>query len=710
MTDAVTPAPATVSWIARLQRRRLDRVGIAAVALGVVYALGSNLLPAGLPGGILLQGVVIGSLNGLLAMGLVFVYRANAIVNFAQGEMGAFAATLSYELIAQSHVPYLVAAPLSLVAAIGLSAGLEYAVLRRFARASRLIAAVVTIGLAQILLFVQLVIPIFFERYSSTIGAGRLAFPSPFRKPAFTFSGVVFSQDALVALIIVPAVLLGLVLFFRRSWIGVGIRGAAQNGDRAALLGVPIARLSTFSWAIAGGLSALGAILRAPITGYFPGDLAGAALLARALAAAAIGRFENLWVTFLASIAIATAEQLYTYNYSRAAPLDGIVLAIALAALLFRPIKAARAAWGDSSTWQAIKEVRPIPLALRRLPSVRTARIVLVLASLAALLALPHVLSITHVRLVSVIWIYAMVAVSLVVLTGWSGQVSLGQWAVVGVGGFTAGRLATDGSGLGFVEILVLAGVAAALVSIVLGLPALRQQGLAYGVTTLAFAVAAGGWFFTLPDVQPLSSVPRPVLFGRWALDSEPKFYYAVAIVGILVLVATTNLRRSRMGRLLVATRDNPRAVATYGVRDNATRLVAFGVSGFIAGVAGALYVFLVQTASVADFLADRSILVFGMAVIGGLGSVAGAVLGAVYVQGSQYFLPTWGSFLATGLGVIIFLLAFPGGLGQLLYAGRDKLLARLAARDGHLPTDEPPAPEPLALPAQDLDRERVPS
>src|SRR4051812_40685835 len=136
-----TVAPSGAGWAEQLQRRRLDRVGIAAVVLGVVYALGSALLPAGLPGGILLQGVVIGSLNGLLAMGLVFVYRANAIVNFAQGEMGAFAATLWDELITVSHLPYLLAVPLSVAAAAPLPALLQAAVRPRLARASRLTAA-----------------------------------------------------------------------------------------------------------------------------------------------------------------------------------------------------------------------------------------------------------------------------------------------------------------------------------------------------------------------------------------------------------------------------------------------------------------------------------------------------------------------------------------------------------------------------------------
>jgi branched-chain amino acid transport system permease protein len=231
--------------------------------------------------------------------------------------------------------------------------------------------------------------------------------------------------------------------------------------------------------------------------------------------------------------------------------------------------------------------------------------------------------------------------------------------------------------------VLLAAGLVASLVSVLLGLPALRQEGMAYGVTTLAFAVAAGGWFFTLPGLQADGTIPRPTLAGSIELDVERRFYYVVLAVLVVTLVAVANLRRSRAGRLLVATRDNPGAVACFGVRSTAIKLMAFAVSGFIAGVAGSLYVTLIQTAEVGDFKADRSILVFGIAVIGGLGSVAGAVLGAGYVLGAQYFLPTWGSFLATGLGVILFLIAFPGGLGQLFYTARDRLLVAVAARRG---------------------------
>lgn len=640
-------------------------------------------LPVGMPGGVVVDGLIIGSLNGLLAMGLVFVYRANQIINFAQGELGAFAATLSYELISQSGVPYAVAAPISILAAVLVAGAVEIAVLRRFSNASRMVLTVVTIGLAQVLLFAQLIIPPLFERYTSTPTAGRLAFPGPLPGRAFVLSGQVFSGDTVMAMVAVPAILVGLAVFFRKTWTGIAIRATAQNSDRAGLLGVPVARLGTLAWVIAGGLSAVAAILRAPITGYFPGDLAGVSLLAQALAAAAVGRFESLGVTFLASLALAVVEQVFVYNFpSHTGAIDMVILVVAVAALLIRPPRAMRAAWGATSSWRDVAGVRPVPPVLSTLPEVRAARLGLAAVLAAGVLGLPLVLGTAQVRLASVVLVYAIVAASLVVLTGWAGQVSLGQWALVGIGGFTVAKLTSQTHPPSFVVLLLVAGAASAAVSVLLGLPALRQQGLTYGVTTLAFAVATGDWLFNLTWWQADgTTIPRPALIGHWPLASETRFYYVVLGVTACCLVAIRNLRRSRLGRLLVASRDNERVASCFGAPVNGVRLTAFALAGFMCGLAGGLYVTLVQTASAQDFPADTSVLAFGMGVIGGLGSVTGAVAGAVYVLGTQYLLPSWGSFLATGLGVIIFLLAFPGGLGQLIYAARDAFLGRVAAR-----------------------------
>lgn len=661
---------------------RSSRAALIATIIGAVWFLAASVLPAGLPAGIALRGVVIGLLGGLLAMGLVFIYRANRIINFAMGELGAFAATLAYELITQSGLPYVVAIVLSVLAATALAALIEVAVLRRFARASRLIAAVVTIGLAQLLLFLQLILPPLFERYALEQGAGRLDFPSPFRDTAFTLSGTVFRQDEVVALIVVPLVALGLTLFLWRSRFGTAIRAASQDADRAGLLGVPVFRLHTLSWAIAGALAGIAAILRAPIVGFFPGDLGGASLLTRALAAAAIGRFTSLPVTLAAAVGLSIVEQVYVFNFARGAPLDLLVLAVVVVGLLVRRAGGmGRAGWSDASTWKAVELPRPDVRWLVD-PRLRRMRRAGIAVAVVAVLSIPFVANLEVVRLVSVILVFSIVAASLVVLTGWAGQISLGHWALVGVGGATTAVLSTLPSPPPFVLILLGSVVVGAATGALLGLPALRLAGLFYGVTTLAFAVAAGGYIFRLELLQPEGLVRRPQLLGFGDLSTEGEFFFVVLVVTVIVLIGVRNLRRSRVGRLLIAVRDNELAAGSYGTNAWLVKLTAFGISGGLAGAAGCLYVFLIQNFDAADFQASRSILLFGMVVVGGLGSLAGAVLGAVYVLAAQFLLPSWGSFLATGLGVIMFLMVFPGGLAQIAFRWRDRLATWITGAD----------------------------
>jgi hypothetical protein len=141
------------------------------------------------------------------------------------------------------------------------------------------------------------------------------------------------------------------------------------------------------------------------------------------------------------------------------------------------------------------------------------------------------------------------------------------------------------------------------------------------------------------------------------------------------------NLRRARLGRNLIAIRDNETQAQSLGMRLTSSKLAAFAIAGFLAGLAGALYAYTEQSLSPDRFVADTSILMFSMVVIGGMGSLTGAILGAVYVRGIQYFLPAELQLFATGFGVLILLLVFPGGLGQIFYGLRDQFLRRIAER-----------------------------
>jgi branched-chain amino acid transport system permease protein len=144
-----------------------------------------------------------------------------------------------------------------------------------------------------------------------------------------------------------------------------------------------------------------------------------------------------------------------------------------------------------------------------------------------------------------------------------------------------------------------------------------------------------------------------------------------------------TGVRRSRTGRVLVAIRDNEVAARSYGVNVTRATLGAFAMSGFLAAVAGALFVHQQSGLAADPYLPQRSLDLFSMVVIGGLGSLPGAVLGATYVHGANFFLPLEWQFLASGIGLLLILLLFPAGLGGVLADLRDEALRRVARRRG---------------------------
>lgn len=290
------------SGLQRLQDRVPRRLLYAAGAI-VAWPILAALLPRGAPVGVVLVGAVLGTVTALLAMGLILIYRTNRIINFAQGELGAFSATLAAELVQRFHWPFYAAVVFGLAAAVGSSALVEIAVIRRFAKAPRLILTVATIGVFQILGAVELAIPALLNKDKKL----RIGFQTPLSFQ-FKFGKVFFTGDHLEVLVITPLVILGLVWFLRRTGYGLAARAAAEDGDRARLLGIRVKRVSLIVWCIAGFLSALTAILQAPVTGFQFGALGGFTLLLRALTAGVIARMESLPVAFGAAVLLTTAQ------------------------------------------------------------------------------------------------------------------------------------------------------------------------------------------------------------------------------------------------------------------------------------------------------------------------------------------------------------------------------------------------------------------
>jgi branched-chain amino acid transport system permease protein len=318
-----------------------------------------------------------------------------------------------------------------------------------------------------------------------------------------------------------------------------------------------------------------------------------------------------------------------------------------------------------------------------------------------------------------IVVIFGIIAVSLVVLTGWAGQVSLGQMAFVGMGAAIGGAL-TDRVGLDLSISMVASGVAGAVIAIVIGFPALRRRGLTLAVSTLAFALATSSYLLNrgiFDDTYlPGFRIERPDLFGVIDINTDTRFYFlSLATLGLALLVVR-GVRRSRTGRVLVGIRENERAVRSYGVDTTRTTLAGFALSGFLGALAGALLVHQQLGLQNASYEPQQSLKVFTMVVIGGLGSVPGALLGATYVQGVDYYLPAQWQFLATGAGLLLVLMMLPGGLGAVMYDARDWILRRIAERRGILVPSlladrriEEPIPEPVLEEATEA-AERAPA
>ncbi|MBA3654162.1 MAG: ATP-binding cassette domain-containing protein [Actinobacteria bacterium] len=641
------------------------------VFVGIIY-------PA--PISVLVQGAMVGSLSALLAIGLILIYRANRVINFAQGDLGGAAAVLAALLIGANKWPFFPAVLVGLVVAIAIGFIVQVTLIRRFAKAPRLILTVATIGVAQILAGLQLFLPQLFDFNVAP------APPIPF-KFRLEWSPVTFNAGYLMVAIIVPAVAIGLAAFFRFTRVGIAVRASAESADRAALLGVPVRRINTLVWVIAAGLSGLAVLLRLPIEGVGIGAVLGPTVLLRGLTAAVIARMERIPAAVGASLVLGAIESAVLFRTRSTLVADGVLFFIIVGALLLqRRGTTTRAEDIGASTWTANREVRPIPRELRRVPEVRYGVLVLGAAALALLFFAPDILG-PDLNFFSVGVIFAMAIASLVVLTGMAGQITLGHAAFIAFGASVAGVLAQQGKD--FFVTLVVAGLVGAVLALAIGLPALRFGGLFLAVSTLAFAISTGTYFLNeqyfgwlVPDPSP--RIVRPVIFNKFDLESDRAFYYVLLVAFLLVVASVASVRRSRIGRVLVATRDNARAAQSYGVSPVMARLFAFAMSGFIAAFAGAFYVWHQHgpSGTVADPL--YSVRLLAMGVIGGLGSIPGAMLGAAFQTFLDYSpltrLPLSRLF-ASGAGLLLVLLFIPNGLSGVLYDGRDWVLRRIARR-----------------------------
>ncbi len=537
--------------------------------------------------------------------------------------------------------------------------------------------------------------------------------PVPF-DVSFTVGGVIIPPSAVLTLIVAPIVTIALAVAVRYSSWGLNMRAMSENADSARLSGVWIRRTSTLTWTVAGALSAFTAILNAPGQTSALTQVLSPDLLLFALTAALVGAMINLTVAFIAGVGVGMIYELLQWNISTTANQELVLFALVLAVLLIR-VRALRkgSRTGERSNWQygAATTVRATADVLRR----RVSRTGIGFTLLVAVL-LPQLLNVGNDFLFSQVCIFAVIALSLTILTGWAGQVSLGQFGLVAVGTLVATHL---GASVPLPLVLLYAGAITAVVAILVGLPALRMPGLFLAVTTLGFAIfmqesVLGTSCFTLPGLHrnlcvglpnPASTlIGRPSLFGI-GLHSEKAFAWFSLGVLLLSIFAVRMWRDKGIARRLVAVRDNELGAGAMGIPVLRTKLLAFGLSGFMAGYAGACYAFATERFSTTTFDPTISFIIISMVVIGGLGSISGAVLGALYLEGLPAIFGSNSTiqFLTSGIGLIAFILYLPGGLGDLLQRFGDVVTlgvrSLLDRRSSGGAADEPTELAPLLMP-----------
>ena len=644
-------------------------------------------------------GLVTGLTYAAFAAGFVLIYRSTGVLNFAHGEVGAFGVALFVLLLAQYSVNWWLSFVLALAACAAIGMVIELIVIRRLFNSPRLVVLIATIGVGQIVLFAKFRLP-------SVAAPGPIS--PPFKATWTPTDHIRLQAREIVVLVVVPVLIAVLAWFIARTRFGLAVRASASNSDTARVYGTSPRRTSTIVWSISGAFAAATAIFLAPLQGINSAQAGTAAiaepLLLRVLVVSLLARMRSLPGTLIGGVAVGVAEQLIRTNVDSAnRSVVDVYLFLAVLVVVLLVVRGT----GEQESWSLAPRIRAIPSRLESVWWVRRLNGLGFVALFGFFVVLGLTLSSASSLFTwSSIMLFAMVALSMTVLTGWAGQLSLGQYAFVGLGGLTVLGL-TQGNDipvpfnlfnlaivLPWGWAMVAATAVGVVVAVVVGLPALRVRGLFLAVTTLAFAVASATWLFNQEFFTGGTSYPRPA--EKPVLDLGPiyidfgasrKNYYFLCLVSLAVVAAVVaRLRRTGIGRSWIAVRDNEEMAAASTVSPTRMKLVAFGVAGGIAAYSGGLLVTLVPSLQpVSLFRAGESIVVVATAIIGGLGSVAGPILGALWVRGIPQTIPEelddLVRLLTSSIGLLVLLMYFPGGLLQIIYSVRDKLLERADRR-----------------------------
>ena len=648
----------------------------------------------------LFLGLGNGAVYAALGLALVMTFKSSGVVNFATGAVALYT-TYTYGLLREGELLIPVpgfpstielggeldlvpAVAISLVIAAALGALLYLVVFRPMRSAPVVAKAVASIGL---MLAIQALL---------ALRVGTTAVPvAPIFEPGILSIGesqVPTDRIWLAVVIVALATVVALVYHFTR--FGVATEAAAESEKGAFVTGLSPDRIALSNWALSSVIAGLGGILIAPIVPLSP--IAYTMFIVPALAAALVGNFSSMALAVAAGlgIGILQAEGTHLQSLYTWIPKSGVSEAIPLLLILvFLVVKG-----------------RPLPSrggivhqSLGRAPRPRQIWTPAVVATLIAVIALSAT-SGSYRGAIIATFIFAILGLSQVVVTGFAGQVSLAQLTLAGVGAFGLSVVNTE-LGIPFPFAPILAALMATVIGVVVGLPALRIRGLPFMVVTLALAVFLETFWFRNPSFNgglKGSNFDAPSIFGIdlgiGAGENYPRISFGILclIIVVIAAVGVGLLRRSRLGSAMLAVRANERSAAAAGINVSRTKLAAFAIGSFLAGLSGTLLAYQQTLATADPFSVFAGIAIFAIIYTAGITSVSGALLAGVLAPGALLYIVLDRAFdfgdyyaLASGVLLILTVMINPDGI-----AGR---ITHLLQRFSRSVTPRGPAGEPDA-------------
>ena len=607
-----------------------------------------------------------GAAYALTGLGVVLIYKGSGVVNFAQGAVAMVAAFCCNDLV-NTGLSVSAAAAITVAGAAAAGVLCYVVVMRPLRNASALSQVIATIGLLVALIGIAGL------RWNDVALTGQLA-PALVPTDPVTLFGIAFGSDRLWLLGIALVLCIMLEAMYRRTNLGLATRAAAESERGASLLGISPDRVAAQNWALGFGFAALAGMLIAPITALNVNALAF--IILPALGAAVVGRFSSFGLTAAAGMLIGVCQSLITRYWS----VQGMSVALPLVVVIVT-----LALTGRRIPVRGSLETRRPPLAadgrIKSYWAIGLPGLVLL-----GLLTMNLEMKVA----ITASMISSLMALSVVVVTGYVGQVNLTPLSFAAIGAFGVSFLGHN-LGVPFPIPILLAAAITVPIGLLIGLPALRIRGINLAVVTLGAGIVMDAVVFqnyTVSGGIHGRPVPSPIIFGV-SLDASlhpSRFGVFVLVVLLLVTFAVSNVRRSSLGRKMLAVRRNERAAAAVGINVASIKLYAFGLSAAIASVAGGVLAYQSSATSGDRFATLLSLFVVAVAFIGGVAAISGAYTagivssgGVVYVLASHIEGLSQYWYTLTGVLLVFTVVTQPDGMAIKNMEIRDAIGSRLA-------------------------------